>query len=402
MTRLFGTDGVRGIANRDLTGELAFTLGRATVIALASDGDRRPQIVIGRDTRASGEFLEAAFAAGVCSAGGDSLLLEVTTTPAVAFLTNDLGAHAGVVISASHNTAEYNGIKIFGRSGYKLPDDVEEQIEAIAGRPSSRLAEGRSIGRIVRDAGAVERYVEHVVSAAEGTLGGLRVVVDCANGGAFHLAPAALARLALFSDHLGRVVDGDPVLAALAADLHEHGELRGGLVVTTAMANLGFRRRMEEAGITTLETKVGDRYVLEEMLRSGAVLGGEQSGHVIFLRHATTGDGLLTAVQFLTLAARTGVTVADLAAGMTRYPQVLQNVPVADPGAVEGAEAVWRAVRAAEESLGRHGRVLVRPSGTEPVVRVMVEAETQEEAEAQAAAISEAVSEALGPARTGS
>ncbi|HEX9236962.1 MAG TPA: phosphoglucosamine mutase, partial [Actinomycetota bacterium] len=311
--------------------------------------------------------------------------------------------------------------------------------------------EGRSIGRIVRDAGAVERYVEHVVSAAEGTLGGLRVVVDCANGGAFHLAPAALARLgadvtavsaepdgwnindgcgathpevvgravvqvgadagvahdgdadrALFSDHLGRVVDGDPVLAALAADLHEHGELRGGLVVTTAMANLGFRRRMEEAGITTLETKVGDRYVLEEMLRSGAVLGGEQSGHVIFLRHATTGDGLLTAVQFLTLAARTGVTVADLAAGMTRYPQVLQNVPVADPGAVEGAEAVWRAVRAAEESLGRHGRVLVRPSGTEPVVRVMVEAETQEEAEAQAAAISEAVSEALGPARTGS
>ena len=450
MTRLFGTDGVRGIANRDLTGDLAFRLGRATVIALAEHGERRPHIVVGRDTRGSGEFLEAALAAGICSAGGDAILLGVITTPAVAFLTNDLGAHAGVVISASHNPPEYNGIKVFGANGYKLPDEVEDEIEEATTEGRGPTPEGKGIGRVLRDDGANDRYLAHLVSTADGALQGQRIVVDCANGAAFRLAPALLSRLgaeviaindapdgwninegcgathpevvgkavvdagadagvahdgdadrAMFADQEGRVVDGDQVLAAAALDLHDRGELTGGLVVTTVMANLGLKRRMDEAGINVAETKVGDRYVLEEMVRSGAVLGGEQSGHVIFLRHATTGDGLLTAVQFLTLAARTGRSMAELAGCMTRFPQVLENVRVSDPAAVQDADAVWNAVRAAEEVLGEHGRVLVRPSGTEPVVRVMVEASTEEEARLHAQRIVGSVNEALGPARTG-
>jgi phosphoglucosamine mutase len=439
------------VANRDLTGDLAFRLGRATVIALAEHGERRPHIVVGRDTRASGEFLEAALAAGICSAGGDAIVLGITTTPAVAFLTNDLGAHAGVVISASHNPPEYNGIKVFDAGGYKLPDEVEDEIEAATTEAAGPRPQGKEIGRILRDEGADERYLAHLVSTAEGTLRGKRIVVDCANGAAFRLAPAVLSRLgaevipindapdgwninegcgathpevvgravveagadagvahdgdadrAMFADREGQVVDGDHVLAALALDLQDRGGLAGGRVVTTVMANLGLRQRMDEAGIKVAETKVGDRYVLEEMLGSGAVLGGEQSGHVIFLRHATTGDGLLTAVQFLTLAARTDRTVAELAGCMTRFPQVLENVPTADPGRVEGAEGVWNAVRAAEGALGERGRVLVRPSGTEPVVRVMVEAGTEEEARRHAHRIAEAVTEALGPVRNGS
>jgi len=444
MGRLFGTDGVRGIANRELSAELAHRLGRAAVAALAESGVNRPHIAVGRDTRASGEFLEAALTSGICSAGGDAVLLGVCTTPAVAFLTTDLQAEAGAVISASHNPAEYNGIKFFGPSGYKLADEVEREIEEIVDRDSGPRPAGRGVGRILRVDDANERYVRHLQSAADGSLDWMRVVVDCANGAASRVAPEVLRRLgasvlpindqpdgwninqgagatvpevvamavvdadaevgvahdgdadrAMFADHLGNVIDGDQVLAACAMAMKESGKLPKDTVVTTVMANLGFRKSMEEAGIHVIETRVGDRYVLEAMLQSGAELGGEQSGHLIFLRHATTGDGLLTAVQFLTLARRSGATVAELAACMQKFPQILLNVPVENAARLERAEAVWDAVRHAEEVLGEQGRVLVRASGTEPLVRVMVEAATEDEARKHAEALSGAVRAAL-------
>ena len=444
MARLFGTDGIRGVANRELTGELAYSVGRAAVLVLAKGS--RPDIVVGRDTRASGEFLEAALAAGICSAGGNAVLLGVSTTPAVAFLTTDMGAAAGAVISASHNPAEYNGIKFFGANGYKVPDDAEDEIEAVVRSDRAERPVGRDLGRVVPASEARERYLTHLESLPGASLEGMRLVVDCAYGAACAVAPELLRRRgaevipihdspdgwninekagaigpermaatvievgadggvahdgdadrAIFADHLGRLIDGDQVLAACATDLYTRGELDGGTVVSTVMANLGFRKAMTEAGIKVIETRVGDRYVLEEMLRSGAVLGGEQSGHIIFLKHATTGDGLLTALQFFGLASGSGRTVADLAQAMTRFPQVLVNVEVADRDALEGSTRIWEAVRASEAALGDRGRVLVRASGTEPLVRVMVEAPTEEEAATHATAIAEAVSSALGP-----
>jgi phosphoglucosamine mutase len=447
MGRLFGTDGVRGVANRELSGELAFGLGRAAVIALTEHGESQPEILVGRDTRASGEFLEAAMVAGICSAGGNAVLLGVCTTPEVAFLTVDLGAQAGAVISASHNPAEYNGLKIFGANGYKLPDDVEDEIQTIVEGDHGPRPVGRGLGRIVSRPEGKERYLRHVESAAGDSLDGMRVVVDCANGAAAGIAPDLLRRVgaqvlpindrpdgwninegcgatipeavaiavvdaeaeagvafdgdadrAMFADDLGRVIDGDQVLAASALAMKGSGELTGDTVVTTVMANLGFRVAMAEHGIRILQTKVGDRYVLEELLRSGAVLGGEQSGHIIYLSHATTGDGLLTAVRFLGLARHEGVSVAELSSRMKRFPQVLVNVRVPDPARLDDAAAVWAAVRAVEDALGDRGRVLVRASGTEPLVRVMVEAQTQGEADAHAGAISAAVKDCLvGP-----
>ena len=445
MPRLFGTDGIRGIANRDLTGELAFRLGRAAVMALTGHGERRPQILVGRETRASGEFLEAALAAGICSAGGDAELLGVSTTPEVAFLTWQLEANAGAVISASHNPAEYNGIKFFASTGYKLPDDLEREVEAMAEASDGPRPSGRELGRIVRDNDHDERYLRHLEGSSPGSLAGMKVVVDCAHGAATGLAPELLRRLgadvvsindqpdgwninadagatvphvvaaavvehgadagvahdgdadrALFADAAGNVIDGDQVLAASALALQERSELDNDLVVTTVMANLGFRKRMDEARIKVAETKVGDRYVLEEMLRSKAVLGGEQSGHIIFLRHATTGDGLLTAVNFLGLAAQKGVSVAELASCMQRYPQILVNVRVTDLDRLEGARDVWEAVAAAEHALDGTGRILVRASGTEALVRVMVEAPTEQEAKVHADAIAAVVRRSLG------
>jgi phosphoglucosamine mutase len=447
MARLFGTDGVRGIANLELTGDLAYRLGRSAVIALADHGESRPRIALGRDPRASGEFLEAAMAAGICSAGGDAILLGVFTTPGVAFLTTDIDAQAGAVISASHNPAEYNGIKFFGSSGYKLPDDVEDEIEALVDSESGPRPTGREVGRILSMEDALERYLKHLERLAPASLHGLRLVVDCANGAASGIAPELFRRLgarvtpinhepdgwninegcgatvpevvgravvesgadagvahdgdadrAMFAGAGGDVIDGDQVLAACALELKRTGELAQDAVVTTVMANLGFRRSMEEAGIKAIQTKVGDRYVLEGLLESGAILGGEQSGHVIFLRHATTGDGLLTAVQFLSLARQKGVSVDDLASSMQRFPQVLLNVPVADRDCLDDARAVWDAVGAAEKSLGDRGRVLVRASGTEPLVRVMVEAASEEDASRHAEAIGQAVRESLGSA----
>jgi phosphoglucosamine mutase len=440
MGRLFGTDGVRGVAGKDLTAELASGLGRAAVAVLGRRSGGRPLLVVGRDPRASGVWLEEALAGAVRAAGGDVILAGVEPTPAIAYMTVDLGASAGVVISASHNPAADNGIKFFSREGRKLPDAIEDEIEAALANPP---ADAASLGAVRPAGDAMDRYLAHLAGAALAPLDGMRVVVDCANGSASAVAPSLLERLgatvtalnaepdgvnindgcgalhpevvaeavvrlgadagvshdgdadrALFASADGAVIDGDQVLAASAIALHEAGELDGDTVVATVMSNIGLERAMHEHGIALVRTRVGDRYVLEEMERGGAVLGGEQSGHVIFRRYATTGDGLLTAVRFLSLAAARGVGVGDLAAMMRRYPQVLVNVRVEDRDAVSASPTVAEAVADAEKALGEGGRVLLRPSGTEPLVRVMVEAETREQADRHARAIADVVSAA--------
>jgi phosphoglucosamine mutase len=442
MGRLFGTDGVRGLAGTELTEDLAFGLGRAAVEVLGRHGEGHPVFVVGRDPRTSGEWLEDALVEGIRTAGGDAILAGVEPTPAIAYLTVDLGASSGVVISASHNPPEYNGIKFFASNGMKLPDELEDEIEVALATPG---APASVPGGTLTSGDARHRYLEHLVGAASAPLDGMAVVVDCANGAASDLAPELLTRLgatvsaihadpdgkninvgcgalypevaatevvrrgadagishdgdadrALFADAQGAIVDGDQVLAACAVALKGKGELVGNTVVTTVMANIGFHHAMREAGIDVVSSKVGDRYVLEDMLRTGAVLGGEQSGHVIFREHATTGDGLLTAVRFLSLAAVRGVTIAELASVMRRYPQAMINVQVRDRDALADAPDVWKAARAAEAELAEEGRVLVRPSGTEPVVRVMVEAETEDLASNHASTIAEVVKATMG------
>src|ERR687892_615231 len=377
MTRLFGTDGVRGVANRELTPELAFAIGRAAITALG--GDDRPRLVIGRDSRISGLMLESAMAAGACSAGGDVLRVGMVPTPAVAFMTQDLQAQAGAVVSASHNPAEDNGIKLFSGDGFKLPDEVEDEIERLVREGDGPRPQGGSVGRIVDAVEEPGRYLDHLAAA----------VLD--RGADAGVAFDGDADRAMFADADGTVIDGDQVIAACALAMREAGRLAKDTVVVTVMANLGLRRALESAAVTVLETQVGDRYVLEEMRRVGAALGGEQSGHVIFLDNATTGDGLLTAVRFLTLAARRRVSVAELASAMRRFPQGLENVAVDDPAGAMSSPEVAEAIRGAEDALRERGRVLVRPSGTEPVVRVMVEAETEEEARSHAEAISASI-----------
>ena len=443
MARLFGTDGVRGVAGRDLTARLAMDLSVAAAGAMDSMGafgtahaeGRRPLAVIGRDPRASGEFLEAAVVAGLAGSGVDVLRLGVVPTPAVAYLTADLGAELGVVLSASHNPAPDNGIKFFSRGGVKLPDAVEDLIErTLSGaEASAEQVPGGGFGR-VRDGGQeTGRYLDHLLSTVTSgdggaplaglPLAGLRVVVDCAHGAAYELAPRLLSRAGadvipigtepdglnindgvgstwigslagavtahgadagiahdgdadrcLAVDARGQVVDGDQILALLAISLRDTGRLAGSTVVTTVMANLGFRKAMAEAGIKVVEVPVGDRYVLEAMREGQFVLGGEQSGHLILLDHATTGDGLLTGLQLLAVMARTGRPLHELARVMTRYPQVLVNVPVEDKAEVAASADLAAAGSAARSELGASGRVLVRPSGTEQAVRVMVEA----------------------------
>jgi phosphoglucosamine mutase len=440
MARLFGTDGVRGVAGSELSADLAHRLGRAAVIVLGRHGEGKPTFLVGRDTRESGEWLEDSLVEGIRTAGGDAVVAGVQPTPAIAFLTTALGATSGVVISASHNPAEYNGIKFFSSDGMKLSDELEDEIEAtLDTEVSAEHGHLRSLGD------APERYLQHVVAAAEAPLHGMTVVVDCANGAASGIAPEVLRRLgatvhaihddpdgrnindgcgalhpdvvaaevvrlgadagvahdgdadrALFADSGGTVIDGDQVLAACAIAMKHDGRLAEDTVVATVMSNLGFLRAMQQEGIEVVATKVGDRYVLEAMVRTGALLGGEQSGHVIFREHATTGDGILTAVRFLSLAARDRLSLAQLAARMRRFPQVLRNVTVTDREGLDGATDVWESVSAAERELGDAGRVLVRASGTEPLVRVMVEAESDAVAERHADAIALVVGSALG------
>jgi phosphoglucosamine mutase len=440
MGRLFGTDGVRGRYGDDLTRDLARHLGRAAVVVLSRYEGERPTFVVGRDTRSSGVPLEEALVEGIAGAGGDVYRVGVEPTPAIAFLTTELKAGSGVVISASHNPPEDNGIKFFGPYGFKLSDDVEDEIEA-------EIARGGGIdggGRVLELPEGAPDYVEHVVACAEARLDGMRVVVDCANGAASAVAPEVLRRLgadvypifaepdgtninvgcgalhpevvagavttaeadagvahdgdadrALFADAEGNVIDGDQVLAACAVALKERGGLDGNVIVATVMSNLGLVRAMEAAGIGVIRAQVGDRYVLEQMQEHGAVLGGEQSGHVIFREFATTGDGLITAVRFLSTARRRGVSVGELAGIMRRFPQVLVNVEVVPGGVLAEVAEVQRAIARAEEELGATGRVLVRRSGTEPLVRVMVEAETEEAARRHADSIADAVRRTL-------
>lgn len=460
MGRLFGTDGVRGVAGRDLTARLVMDLASAAASVLSDAGEfaqaqhagRRPAAVVGRDPRASGEFLEAAVVAGLAGCGVDVLRVGVIPTPAVAYLTGALGADVGVMLSASHNPAPDNGIKFFSRGGFKLPDPVEEAIEKRLGTtPHAPPATG--FGRVTDAQQAQERYVLHLLATlgrcAVGGLGvpplaGLRVVVDCAHGAAHKVAPAALRRagaevfvinadpdglninegcgsthldslitavtaygadagiahdgdadrcLAVTAD--GQVVDGDQILAVLALELKEARRLAGNTVVATVMSNLGFRRAMREADVEVVETAVGDRYVLEAMKSGGYVLGGEQSGHIIMLDHATTGDGLLTALHLLAASVRRGLTLDELAKVMQRFPQVLINVAGVDKARVGTSKELAAAVAAAEGELGDSGRVLIRPSGTEPAVRVMVEAAEQEQAQRMASRLAGAVRAAL-------
>jgi phosphoglucosamine mutase len=443
MARLFGTDGVRGLAGSELTAELATGLGRAAVVVLGRHGQGRPTFVVGRDPRGSGTWLEDAVSGGIRAAGGDVILAGVEPTPAVAFMTVDLGASSGVVISASHNPPAYNGIKFFAANGMKLPDDLEDEIEGVLAGRDGAISSGAP-GRELPVGDARTRYLAHLVDAALAPLDDLRVVVDCANGAASTFAPELLARLgadvvaihaepdgtninvgcgalhpevvaaevvrrgadagvshdgdadrALFADAEGNVIDGDQVLAASAVAMRDAGELDRNTVVGTVMSNVGFLRAMAEQGIEVVRARVGDRYVLEEMERRGASLGGEPSGHVIFRRHATTGDGLLTAVRFLSLATSRGVGVGELAATMRRFPQVVINVEVSDREALANAAAVEDAVAEAEGELGDAGRIVIRPSGTEPLIRVMVEADSEAEARRHAESIARVVRTAL-------
>jgi phosphoglucosamine mutase len=424
--RLFGTDGVRGVAGQDLTARLALDLGAAAAAVLGRSGvtdSPRAVAVIGRDPRASGPFLEAAVVAGLASAGVDVLRLGVIPTPGVAYLTKALGADFGVVISASHNPARDNGIKFFGRGGVKLPDATEDAIEAqLTAEPREAVT---FFGRVTETSAEQERYVDHLLATLPTEprlpLAGLRVVADCAHGAAYLVAPRALRRAGaevitigaepdglninedcgstclealgeavvaygadagiaydgdadrcLAVDGAGQPLDGDQILTVLAAELKESGRLARDAVVVTVMSNEGFRVAMREAGVEVIETPVGDKHVSAAMRDGGYVLGGEQSGHVILLEHASTGDGVLTSLQFLAAVNRRGVSVAQAAAMMHRYPQVLLNVP---GEASQLGPRVDAAVSAAESRLAGRGRVLVRPSGTEPAIRLMVQAE---------------------------
>jgi phosphoglucosamine mutase len=429
---LFGTDGVRGLANGDLTPELALEVASAAArVLIAHDKSHRPVAVVGRDPRASGEMLEAAVVAGLTSAGADVLLLGVLPTPAVAFLTASYDADLGVVLSASHNPMPDNGIKLFAPGGVKLPDEIEREIEAALTAGADTRPIGAAIGRLRAADDAVERYAARLLSVQPTRLDGLHVVVDCANGAASTIAPelyrgagAQVTAIAASPDGLnindgvgsthldqlveavrrsgahlgiahdgdadrclavdatGAVVDGDQILAICALALRELGTLRDDTVVATVMSNLGFHHAMRDAGIGVLTTAVGDRYVLETLRAKDLSLGGEQSGHVIFADAATTGDGLLTALQVMARMINCGAALAELAAVVRRLPQTLVNVRVEDRDVVASSPVVAAAVARAEDELGDTGRVLLRPSGTEQIVRVMVEAATQQQADA--------------------
>ncbi len=448
VVRLFGTDGVRGVANADLTAELALGLSAAAVGVLTehrSPDSGHPTVVVGRDTRPSGEFLEAAVVAGLASAGADVLRIGVVPTPTVAHAVIGSGADLGVMLSASHNPMPDNGIKLFAAGGQKLPDEIEDEIAGRLALPLSDRPTGAAIGRVRDDQTLVHRYADFLLTAVPAPLTGLRVVVDCAQGAASMLAPRVLRAagadvIALHADgdgvrindgcgatHLevlqaavlehgadvgiahdgdadrcmavdanGEIVDGDQILALSALGLRERGELTDDTVVVTVMSNLGFHHAMRDAGINVVATPVGDRYVLEAMRERGLSLGGEQSGHVVFLRHATTGDGLLTALQVLGRMAETQRPLAELAKVMTKLPQVLVNVTGVDRSKVSTSPELVAAVAAAEAELGDDGRVLLRPSGTEPLVRVMVEAPTGKQARAVATRLAAVVRSALG------
>jgi phosphoglucosamine mutase len=423
MARLFGTDGVRGIANTELTPELAFRLGWAAAWYFGRE-QKKPTFLIGRDTRISGQMLEAALCAGICSAGGNVEVLGVIPTPGVAWLTSSSDAAAGVVISASHNPFGDNGIKFFSGTGYKLPDAVEDELEEIVARGMETLPRptGKSVGTISYRHDRIAEYQEFLCSTVKESLTGLRVLVDCANGAACETAPAVLSRLGVdlevlhcspdgqnINDHCGsthmeslqaavrerkadlglafdgdadrclavdeqgKLVDGDQIMVILAHELIRQQTLRDNTLVATVMSNIGLHQAMRRVGGQVMVTAVGDRYVLEAMQKHGLTLGGEQSGHIIFGEHSTTGDGLMTALQLLSSLKRSGLRLSELGALMTRFPQVLVNVGVRSKAGWQENARIAAAVKSAEAKLGEDGRVLVRASGTEPLIRVMAE-----------------------------
>ena len=426
MARLFGTDGVRGVANSELTCELALKIGRAAAYVLTDSGNRHPKIIIGKDTRISSDMLEAAITAGLCSVGADVVQLGVIPTPAVAYLVGKYKADAGVMLTASHNPCQFNGIKIFSGDGYKLPDALEDEIEDIVLHKSGELPVpvGGDIGTVTTAPNVVRDYVDHIKSTVPFSLDNLRVGIDCANGAASRTAELLFTELGadchmisnhpngvnvndncgsthmenlmafvrengldagvafdgdadrcLAVDDKGNLVDGDFVMAICAADMKSRGKLAKDTAVGTIMTNMGFSRFCEDNGMHFEATKVGDRYVLEKMQQEGYNFGGEQSGHVIFLDFATTGDGQLTAAQLLSILKRRQAKLSSLATLMTRYPQVLVNVEVAADGKERFGtdQTVQAAVEKAKTALGNDGRMIVRPSGTEPLLRVMVE-----------------------------
>lgn len=433
MTRLFGTDGVRGLANKKITPILALKLGQAAAEVLTADRESyelRPTAVIGRDPRVSGEMLDAAIASGLASRGVDVVRVGVLPTPAIAFLTDDYGADLGVMISASHNPMPDNGIKFFTAGGRKLPDSIEDQIQATMEELNEAGPTGTKLGRIISEApDARDRYLKHLREAVSVDLSGLKVVVDTANGAASRVAVEAYraagaevvpihnkpnafnindncgsthiyktqeavveygahlglahdgdADRCLAVDAEGNVVDGDQIMAILAVGMKEENNLRFNTLVATVMSNLGLKLAMKEQGIEVCETKVGDRYVVEELLRGDFSLGGEQSGHIVLPEDCTTGDGTLSGLSLMARMAKTGKSLKELASVMTVLPQTLINVPVSNKAAIMDSSEVRAAIAEAEEQLGESGRVLLRPSGTEELFRVMVEAAEQEQA----------------------
>ncbi|WP_124726449.1 phosphoglucosamine mutase [Staphylospora marina] len=432
MGKYFGTDGVRGVANEKLTPELAFRLGRCGAYVLTRGKERdngKVKIVVGRDTRLSGELLESALIAGMLSIGCDVVRLGVISTPGVAYLTRHLEADAGVMISASHNPFEDNGIKFFGADGYKLSDETEAEIEALLDADEDALPRptGAGVGRVTDDHEAVHAYLEHLKSTIDIDLCGMHIVVDCANGAAYELAPLLLRDLGadvtainihpdgtninvecgsthperlreevlkkqahlglafdgdadrlIAVDEKGNIVDGDRIMFICGEYMKERGMLKGDTIVTTVMSNIGFFKALESLNIRAEKTKVGDRYVMEKMKEGGYNLGGEQSGHIIFLDHNTTGDGMLTAVQLLRVVKDKGQTLYGLAQGMKQYPQLLVNVRVKQKEGWDQNGEILKRIREVEEMLGDDGRVLVRPSGTEPLIRVMAEGPDEE------------------------
>lgn len=448
MGRLFGTDGARGVANSELTCELAMKIGRAAAMVLTESCAHKPKVLIGMDTRASSHMLAAAIGAGLCSVGADVLIIDVVPTPAVAFLVKEYDYDAGVMISASHNPCEYNGIKIFQGNGYKLPDELENEIEEII-LDETKLPPvvlGGDVGKISFSSKAVDDYIFHLAMTADGDFKGMKIALDCANGSASVTARALFTRLGakcciinetpngtninencgsthleqlqkfvvenkcdigfafdgdadrlLVVDENGEVVDGDKIIAVCSKFMKENNKLKNNTAVVTVMSNMGFFKFCEKNGINCVKTKVGDRYVLEEMVKNGYAIGGEQSGHIIFLDYATTGDGQMSAIQVLNVLKSTGKKISELASEMQVYPQVLINVRVSNFGKarLDKDEEVQLAIREASEELGDTGRVLVRVSGTEPLVRVMLEGEDYNQIKSLAEIIAKVIEERL-------
>ncbi|RJX39196.1 phosphoglucosamine mutase [Paenibacillus pinisoli] len=446
MGKYFGTDGVRGVANTELTSELAYKIGRCGGYVLTRTA-HQPKVVIGLDTRISGPMLEAALIAGLLSIGASVVRLGVVSTPAVAYLTKELGADAGVMISASHNPVEDNGIKFIAGDGFKLSDETELEIEALLDAEKDELPRpvGGDIGTVTTDEGAKQRYLDFLKTTVKGDFSGLKIVLDCANGAAYQLAPAIFRELGadvttvgaepdgrninagvgsthpeylrekvlehgadlglsfdgdadrlIAIDEKGEEVDGDYILCIVGDRLKREGKLAEDTIVTTVMANIGFFKGTESIGLKTAKTAVGDRYVMEEMRRGGYNLGGEQSGHVIFLDYITTGDGILTALQLVETVAASGKKLGELKGLMRKFPQKLVNVRVADKSLYNGNAAIEEAVKQVEAELGDNGRVLVRPSGTESLIRVMAEGPDKEQVEAYVDQIANVVKRELG------